>query len=294
MPPKQLTIKFRAKEYASEGFFIQDLDAGIIMCAHCNCRIDWEKKSSCDNHCKAAKHQSAKDANETISVDLTLPTMVEQESHSQAMCSSSSITTTSANPSAGIKRLTNIKDSLNNLKRMKDNKEEFILDTVGMCVKANIPLERLDNEHIRSYLDKYIKGINNFNNDQKQFVKVDGKEITVSGRCDLSAKAQQCQDDLQKKYGNIYGNPYGVGDNASFNRTQFFVGIVFGVVIIAASVFMPATISIIGISLAISGVIILIRSTFNYWNYFTDVWKFGILVIAFVALVILVVKKLKK
>ncbi len=134
----------------------------------------------------------------------------------------------------------------------------------------------------------------NENGQQSQFAKVNGEEVKVTGRCDLSAQAQECNTNLQKKYGNLYGNPYGPGKNSNYDRAQFFTGTAFGVIIIIISIFIPAEIAIVGISLAIGGVFVLIRSTFSYWNYFSDIWKFGILIIAFIALVLVAIKKLRK
>ena len=134
----------------------------------------------------------------------------------------------------------------------------------------------------------------NNENNQKQFTQVNGVATEVTGRCDFSNKVQICQQDLQKKYGNSYGSMQGYGNNPSYDRTQFFAGTIFGILLIAISAFLPAEISVIGVGLAIAGVIVLIRSTFQFWSYFSDVWKFGILIIAFIALILLAVKKLKK
>lgn len=129
---------------------------------------------------------------------------------------------------------------------------------------------------------------------QTQYTNIDGIEVKITGRCDLSNKAQECQNKLQKKYGSYYGNPYDYGNNSNYDRTKFFAGVGFGVIILIISIFIPATLSIIGISLAIGGVLVLVRSTFNFWSYFSDIWKFSILLIAFVALIFIVIKKLRK
>lgn len=43
-------------------------------------------------------------------------------------------------------------------KRLQSEKEEFIISTVSSFIKANIPLEKLDDPDLRKWMDKYIPG----------------------------------------------------------------------------------------------------------------------------------------
>lgn len=122
--------------------------------------------------------------------------------------------------------------------------------------------------------------------DQNRYVNQDGQEVKITGTCDLSNKAQACYDKVNKSYNRPYEDSYKV--------TNFFVGIVLAVILIICSILIPSNLSIIATSLALSGVVILIRSTFSYWDYFSDILRFGILVLAFIALVFFVIKKLRR
>ena len=50
-----------------------------------------------------------------------------------------------------------LEETLQHAKQVKDLKEEFILDTVEAFVKANIPIEKLDQPAIRDWMKKYVR-----------------------------------------------------------------------------------------------------------------------------------------
>ncbi|XP_066473343.1 uncharacterized protein [Tiliqua scincoides] len=119
MPKHQVTCEDRAVEFKSEGFVVS---GGILFCKYCNYRLDYRRKDSLQKHCQSEKHMTRKLGVKTES--------------SLAM----------------------LEETLQNSKKVKDSKDEFILDTVEAFIKANIPVEKLDHPAIRAWLNKYVQG----------------------------------------------------------------------------------------------------------------------------------------
>lgn len=129
--PNVLSIFKREAEFKSEGFYIFDRNKKIMMCKFCNIRVEWERKDTCKKHVyESASHKKNKQNAET-----------------------------KAGPS---KRQLSLEDSLNNAKKAKLDKQQFIFDTAKAFMKSNSPLQTLDNSHMRDYLNKYIPGKFNF------------------------------------------------------------------------------------------------------------------------------------
>ncbi|KAK9675271.1 hypothetical protein QE152_g40488 [Popillia japonica] len=59
---------------------------------------------------------------------------------------------------SGPKRQSTIFGAFEKQKRVKQENNTFVADTVNMCLKANIPLHKLDHPAVREYLVKYIPG----------------------------------------------------------------------------------------------------------------------------------------
>lgn len=119
MPKHQVTCEDRAIEFQSEGFVVS---GGILFCKYCNYRLDYRRKDSLQKHCQSEKHLMRKFGKSTES------------------------------------RLATVEETLQNSKKVKDSKDEFILDTVEAFIKANIPVEKLDHPAIRAWLNKYVQG----------------------------------------------------------------------------------------------------------------------------------------
>lgn len=122
MPKVAVSATDRLKEYKNEGFIIS---CGILMCKYCDCRLDYRRKDALDKHCKSEKHSKRR---ENSRLEVSVP------------------------------RVATLKETLSNASRVKDMKEEFILDTTTAFVKANIPVEKLDNPAIRTWFNKYVRG----------------------------------------------------------------------------------------------------------------------------------------
>ncbi|XP_034232068.1 uncharacterized protein LOC117640011 [Thrips palmi] len=119
-----MTVSKRAYDYSKEGMYVFDKKKAIMYCRHCGVRVDWEKKSTVENHCSSNKHKNnVKEAKEKDK-----------------------------------KRQGSISDSFEKSKKLKDDREEFIKSTVHAFTKANIPLHKLGHPAIRKFFKKYIPG----------------------------------------------------------------------------------------------------------------------------------------
>lgn len=126
MGRQKISLWERCNSYPKEeGFYIRENK--FLMCRHCNVRLDFEKKDTLDKHIKGASHQAKKSA-------------------------------VASNSSGSVKRQAGLSESFENLKKSKMAKEELCHDVVKMCLKANIPLTKLDNEEVRSFFNKYVPG----------------------------------------------------------------------------------------------------------------------------------------
>lgn len=122
--PKVVNIHSRVNEYSTEGFYVFDLKKRIVMCKFCNSRIEWSRKDSCEKHVATLQHKHKKDLQQ-------------------------------AGPST---RQISLHDSLQNAKKIKLDKEEFNMEITEAFINSNIPLEKLENPSLRSFLNKYCPG----------------------------------------------------------------------------------------------------------------------------------------
>nr|CAD7432274.1 unnamed protein product [Timema monikensis] len=86
--------------------------------------IEWKRRDACEKHIKSKGH----------------------------------IKQVQASLTTGVKRQLSIEGAIQAQKKAKDDRVEFIMDTTEMFLKANIPIEKLDNPAVRSWMGKYIKG----------------------------------------------------------------------------------------------------------------------------------------
>lgn len=152
----KIDIHQRAHEYKSEGFYVSDTN--ILMCKYCNTRIEWQKKDTLDKHVSSANHLKVKNQ---------VP-----------------------GPS-GVKRQSTIQGSFDRLKRAKEEKNTFVEDTVRMCLKANIPINKLDHPAVRDYLHRYVSGSGDLpsaNSLRRKYVSLCGQKEKDATRTALKDK----------------------------------------------------------------------------------------------------------
>lgn len=127
--PKIVTAHDRCVEFENEGFRIFDSKKGIIMCTHCNVRIDWARKDMCVKHCNGQSHRVDRRSNASV-----------------------------PGTSGGIKRQISIEDSIAISKITKTDKKKLIQDTCRMLLEMNIPMEKDDHPSFRRWANENIKG----------------------------------------------------------------------------------------------------------------------------------------
>lgn len=110
----------RAQQYGNQGLYATD--SKTVFCRFCNCRIGWEKKDNVEKHIKSEKHTVRRQQN----------------------------TATSSQ-----KKQSSIVESLNGAKRRKQEKDNFGKKTVEAFLKANIPLEKLENHDLRAWITEF-------------------------------------------------------------------------------------------------------------------------------------------
>lgn len=121
--PKIVTIFERQAEFDSDGFYIFDAKKKILMCKFCNIRIDWERRDTCLKHVAGSEKHKINKAKLTAS-----------------------------------KRQLSIQDSLTKAKQIKLDKSNFIVNTTKAFMSANIPLEKLNHQAIRDWMNQYVEG----------------------------------------------------------------------------------------------------------------------------------------
>ena len=127
MPPQKPTISDRVGEFAQHHMYIFDKRKQIMMCACCEVRVNWQKKSVIQNHIDSDNHRTKKVNYESE--------LLKQKSKQISITES-------------VKRGT----------ALKCEREQFIQDTVEAFLRSNIPLEKLESESLRSWKRKYVKG----------------------------------------------------------------------------------------------------------------------------------------
>ncbi|KAK3931261.1 CGG triplet repeat-binding protein 1 [Frankliniella fusca] len=120
MGPTKKTLKNRVAEFAGDGM----IEVGqVMMCSHCNTRVEWSKSDTRKKHISSESHKKAK----------------QQQKSSK-------------------KRQQTFGEALETAKKRKDEKHTFILDTVEALVASNIPLHNVDHPAFQNWLHKYMPG----------------------------------------------------------------------------------------------------------------------------------------
>ena len=129
--PKAVTVFDHENQFRSEGFYVFDKQKKILMCKYCNCRIEWARKDTCAKHCEGAGHKKFKE---------------EAKEKGQSM-----------------KRQTSLQETYQSSKMARVEKNHFVMATCKAFLEANIPIEKLDNLSLRSWMSEYIPGEQLFN-----------------------------------------------------------------------------------------------------------------------------------
>ena len=158
MPKPKLSIEQRAKRYNKDGLYIIDLKNKIMMCRHCNIRVDWTKKSVLIKHVESENHKLHIPQSVASQKQVEKETIIDVDSElNESIC----IPKSSISANGGAKRLCCISTALEaaTTTSVKQEREDFARTVTKTCLKANIEIEKLDHEAIREFLNKYIKGI---------------------------------------------------------------------------------------------------------------------------------------
>lgn len=123
MPKPAVGAHQRASEFKNDGLYASD--SLTLMCKYCNCTLSYEKKDTVQKHLKTQKHVSLKEK-----------FLADKEPKLQ----------------------TSVLASFSSAKRRKVVTEHFALKTTEAFAKANIPLEKLDNEHLREWMAEFTEG----------------------------------------------------------------------------------------------------------------------------------------
>nr|CAD7197967.1 unnamed protein product [Timema douglasi] len=130
---KPNTVEQRAGQFKADQFYASD--SKILMCGICNIRLESDKKDSLNKHVVSAGHLRRKE---------------KQKTH-------------------GLKRQLSITEVYD--KQNKAKTEKFVFDdTLKMCLKANIPINKLDHPAMREYLKKNLR---------QNFVQPIGEEMKL-------------------------------------------------------------------------------------------------------------------
>ncbi|XP_046398962.1 CGG triplet repeat-binding protein 1-like [Ischnura elegans] len=96
------------------------------MCKYCNCRIEWARKDTCAKHCEGAGHKKFKE---------------EAKEKGQS-----------------VKRQASLQETYQSSKMARVEKNYFVMATCKAFLEANIPIEKVDNLSLRSWMSEYIPG----------------------------------------------------------------------------------------------------------------------------------------
>lgn len=122
MPKHDITALDRAKEFSSNGLY--STDRSVLFCKYCNCRVSWDRRDSIMKHINSEKHKTS--------------------------LTSSTSTVTLQQTIGGCAQLA---------KKRKTAADRFAMETTEAFVKANIPLQKLQDPSILSWMNKYIEGL---------------------------------------------------------------------------------------------------------------------------------------
>ncbi|KAE8743739.1 hypothetical protein FOCC_FOCC009613 [Frankliniella occidentalis] len=113
MPPKAKTLQSRVKDFEDEGMEVNHIKPNEMMCKFCNKRVEWTKKDTFVKHINGLDHKTAKENWNS--------------------------------PEKKRARQITIEDAVTGAKHRKEEKHQFIVDTVDAFVFANIPVLKLNN-----------------------------------------------------------------------------------------------------------------------------------------------------
>lgn len=108
MSPSKKTVHSRVKQYQDEGM---EVNGNAMVCKCCNKTVEWSKSDTVKKHIGAESHKKAKETYNS-----------KKRGHQRTL-----------------------EESVSTSKKRKEDKHQFILDTVDAFLSANIPVFKLDN-----------------------------------------------------------------------------------------------------------------------------------------------------
>ena len=121
-PVSRVSAEERAKQFQDELY----AESGVLFCKYCEHSVDFVRVDTIKDHLKSKKHRLRKGSK-----------LGKAESSTQDRPSTSRQVT------------------LSSVVKSKDLREEFVLDYVCLCTRADIPLHKTDK--MRPFLQKYCK-----------------------------------------------------------------------------------------------------------------------------------------
>ncbi len=118
-------------------------------------------------------------------------------------------------------------------------------------------------------------------------ILINGQEVQITGRCDLSQKMQEC---IQKISAT---NPYSsYGNSNTYENNKYLGALIFGIILIVLSMFIKRVLAL-SIGLALGGVFMLISGIFHFWADINGLFRVIIIAVGLAIIIFLAVKKLK-
>ncbi|XP_063216748.1 uncharacterized protein LOC134542793 [Bacillus rossius redtenbacheri] len=118
----KLSARDRAFQYKKEGFYCTD--NSTVMCKFCNTKVSWDRKDTIEKHLKSAKH----------------------------------VASLAATKEETTKLQTSVASCFNKVVKDKKSADYLGKRVTETFVKANIPLEKLNNEHMVNFMNEFIEG----------------------------------------------------------------------------------------------------------------------------------------
>jgi hypothetical protein len=117
-------------------------------------------------------------------------------------------------------------------------------------------------------------------------VLVDGKEVQITGRCDMREKYQECIQKISPQ------NPYSYTNSNSYENNIYLGALVFGIILLVISMFIRGVLAV-SVGLSLAGVFLLVSGIFHFWADISGLSRIAILSVGLAVIIYLAIKKLK-
>jgi hypothetical protein len=122
-------------------------------------------------------------------------------------------------------------------------------------------------------------------------VLVDGKEVQITGRCDMQKKYQECTQKVSLKYPYDPYVPYGY-NSKSYQNNKYLGALIFGIILLVVSMFIRGVLAV-SVGLSLGGVFLLVSGIFHFWADISGLSRIAILSVGLAVIIYLAIKKLK-